>query len=130
MRETNDIVTEVITTTSEREANYVHQGWSLSATSVIPPWTSSRIASHNQSDRDGVWVTKRTIVQALTLNVSLEELAAVSDFEDEIRAGLAKPTTFEKLQAIYQAIHVWSVSLDADELHELGMMQFNYLGAM
>lgn len=106
LRETNDVTTEIITSTSERESNYVHHGWS--STTIYPtPWTSSRIANTNQPNRDGIWTTKRTIAHKLELTISIEELQPVQEFEDEVRAALSLSTTFEKFQAVYRLLQVW-----------------------
>lgn len=107
IREMNDIVTETIATKCEREANYVHQGWSLAAASVISPWTSSRIAGNNRPNPDGGWITKRTFVQRISLNVQLEELAPVQGFVADVETALQKSTMFEQLQALYYTLHVW-----------------------
>lgn len=107
IREMNNVVTETITTKTEREANYVHQGWTLSACSPLSPWIPARIAGTNRPNPDGAWITKRTIVQRLSLNMQLEELVAVPEFEADIEAALRRPTTFEQLQALYRALHIW-----------------------
>jgi hypothetical protein len=109
VREKSDIITELITTEHEREANYVHQGWSVNAASTISPLTSCRITNKNQPNRGSVWVTKRTVAQRLTFRILLEELTPVSEFEADIVTALEKPTTFETFQAIYRALHAWLV---------------------
>jgi hypothetical protein len=109
VQEVDDNVTEMITTSNEREANYVHQGWSLSAASTIPPWASSRITQSDQHNSQGVWITKRILIQRLTFNVSRKELAPVPEFEADIRAALEKPTTAEMFQAVHNTLQDWLV---------------------
>ncbi|KAB5592846.1 hypothetical protein CTheo_3706 [Ceratobasidium theobromae] len=116
VQDMNNTLTEVIATKNERESNYVHQGWSLAAASTISPWTSARIANNNQPNPDGEWVTRRTIVQRLSLCVSLQELEPDPAFEAEIEAALEKENTFEQFQAVYCALHNWGdvVPLEID----------------
>lgn len=110
IREMNNVITEVITTKNEREANYVHHGWSLAALSDLSPCTLSRIGCHNQPNPDQIRVTKRTIVQRLTFLLSLKELEANPEFEAEVSTAMERPTTFGKFQALYQALHAWLVN--------------------
>ncbi|KAB5589644.1 Jacalin-like lectin domain containing protein [Ceratobasidium theobromae] len=107
IQEADETVTEIITTTNERETNYIQQGWSLSTASMIPAWASSRIANKNQPNRNGVWITKRTVLQRLTFSVLFEELMPVPEFEAEIKAALEKPTAAEKFQAVHKALYNW-----------------------
>lgn len=115
VQDMNNTLIEVIATKNERESNYVHQGWSLAAASTISPWTSARIANNNQPNPDGEWVTRRTIVQRLSLRVSLQELEPDPAFEAEIEAALEKENTFEQFQAVYCALHNWSVVYASNE---------------
>lgn len=110
VREVNDIISEVITSKNEREASLVHQGWSLNAASTTTPWIASRIARHNQRNQDGVWVTKRTIVQRLAFSIPLEELLPEQGFTSDIESALEKPTVYEKFQAVYRAFDIWLVA--------------------
>lgn len=109
VREMNDIITELITTKNEREANYVHQGWSLPTASLSFPWTASRISRYNQSNRDEVWITKRTIMRRLTFRILLEDLVPDPGFEADIKVALEKPTTYDRFQGVYRALHNWLV---------------------
>ncbi|KAJ1304016.1 hypothetical protein OPQ81_008424 [Rhizoctonia solani] len=107
VREIRDFLTETITTTTERETNYIHCGWSIDAASTTSPWISSRIAANNQSNPKGTWLTRRTLVQRLCVRVSLEDLAPTPGFEAEIEAALKKTTTFQQFEAVYRVFHDW-----------------------
>jgi hypothetical protein len=97
IRELNNITTEVLRTWSERETNYVHQGWSL-----------SRIASHNQiSHNNALSVTKRVIAQLLRVDIQLQQLKPNPEFEANIRAALGKPNNFEKFHGLYRVFELW-----------------------
>jgi hypothetical protein len=117
VQEMDDSITEMVTTKNEREANYVHQGWSLSAASTIPLWASSRIANKSQPNPNGVWITKRSVLQRLTFRVLLDELAPMPQFEADMKAALEKPTTSEKFQAVHKTLHIWLVSLKQSLTH-------------
>jgi hypothetical protein len=105
----NEIDTEVIKTKNERETTYAHKGWSPSAISTTSPWTLSRIANNNRSQTtsDVSSITKRVIVQRLRVDLPLEDLIPVPEFEADILAALEKPTKFEKFHALYQVFEHW-----------------------
>jgi hypothetical protein len=107
VKEKNDLNTEVIITKSERAANYIHQGWSLSAASIMSPWISSRLSNNIQANKDGSWVSKRAVFQRFALNIPLRELEPVPEFETEILDALSKSTKAEKFQALYEAFSFW-----------------------
>ncbi|CAE6452314.1 unnamed protein product, partial [Rhizoctonia solani] len=106
-QEMNDFLTETITTNSERETNYTHQGWSKAATSTTSPWISSRIAANNQQNEKGTWLTRRALVQRFSLRISPEDLIPAPEFEAEIQAALAKSTVFQQFEAVYRALNKW-----------------------
>ncbi|CAE6474180.1 unnamed protein product [Rhizoctonia solani] len=107
IEETNDISTEVIVTNTKRETNYVHHGWSIGAITTISPWTSSRIVANNQPNAKGTWYTRITKIKRLKVEVLLEDLAPVPEFEAAIEDALRQPTTYEKFQAIYRTLGRW-----------------------
>lgn len=107
LREMNEIDTEVITTKDERQTNYVHQGWSLSALSAASSWTLSRIARNNQENRTAASLTKRVIIQRLQIEFSLDDISPVPGFEEEVRTALGKDGRPEKFHALYQALERW-----------------------
>ncbi|KDN41378.1 hypothetical protein RSAG8_07493, partial [Rhizoctonia solani AG-8 WAC10335] len=109
VQEVHDILTEAVTAKTEREANYVHHGWSIGAIATLSPWTSSRIAANNQPDPIGAWVTRRTLVPRLSLRLSVNELAPVPEFEDAVKEALKKPTIFEQFRSVYSILHGWWV---------------------
>ncbi|CAE6335811.1 unnamed protein product [Rhizoctonia solani] len=107
VQEMNDFFTETISTTTERDTNYVHRGWSIGAASTISPWTSFRIGANNQPNAGGTWLTRRTLVKRFSVQVSLTDLAPVVEFKNEIEAALRKPTLFQKFEAVYRALDEW-----------------------
>ncbi|CAE7157637.1 unnamed protein product [Rhizoctonia solani] len=107
IQEMNDFLTETITTKTEREANYIHHGWSVDAASTISPWISSRIVAKSQRNADGTWLTRRTLVHRFRLRISSEDLAPAPGFEIEIEAALKKPTIFQQPEAVYRALNKW-----------------------
>ncbi|CUA68618.1 hypothetical protein RSOLAG22IIIB_07994 [Rhizoctonia solani] len=107
VQEINDFVTESITTKTEREANYIHSGWSLDAVSAINPWISSRIAFNNQPNAEGTWITRRTLIHRFRLRISPGELTPVPEFRTEVEAALNRLTVFQQFEAVYQALHKW-----------------------
>jgi hypothetical protein len=107
IREEQNVVTEAIVTKTDRHANYIHQGWSLSAISTTAPCTTSRIANNNQNPRNGSWITQRSIAQLLIFHIPLEELEPDPEFEWQIRVAMGKPTKFEQYRAIYETLHLW-----------------------
>ncbi|CAE6447924.1 unnamed protein product [Rhizoctonia solani] len=107
IQEMNEYLTETISTQTERETNYIHHGWSVNAASTTSPWISSHIATKNQRNADGLWLTRRTLVQRFRLILSPEDLVAVPDFEAGIEAALQKPSVFQQFEATYRALHQW-----------------------
>ncbi|KAL5631982.1 hypothetical protein ACGC1H_000118 [Rhizoctonia solani] len=107
VQEVHDILTETVAARTEREANYVHHGWSIGAIATLSPWTMSRIAANNQPDPKGAWITRRTLVPRLSLRLSVNELAPVPEFEDAIKEALKKPTIFGQFRAVYSVLHEW-----------------------
>jgi hypothetical protein len=107
IRELNSMTTNVLSTSTDREANFAHQGWSLSAMSVTAPWIASRIAKNNKVPEKNLWVTKRIVVRRLTVNLTLRDLEATPEFEGDVLAALGKPSKFEKFQALDEVFRVW-----------------------
>ncbi|CAE6482257.1 unnamed protein product [Rhizoctonia solani] len=107
VEETNEILSEVVTTYSKRESNYVHHGWSVGAITTISPWTLSRIHATNQKNVEGVWVTKKNLVVRCRVQVLLQDLAPVPEFVAAIEEALGRSTRFEKFQAVYHALSRW-----------------------
>ncbi|CAE6516488.1 unnamed protein product [Rhizoctonia solani] len=107
VQEVHDILTEAVTARTEREANYVHHGWSIGAIATLSPWTMSRIAANNQPNPKGAWVTRRTLVPRLSLRLSVNELAPVPEFEDAVKEALKEPTIFGQFRAVYRVLHEW-----------------------
>ncbi|CUA68620.1 hypothetical protein RSOLAG22IIIB_07996 [Rhizoctonia solani] len=68
---------------------------------------TSRIASNNQPNTEGTWLTKRTLVQRFRVRVSPKDLAPVPEFKAEIEAALKRSTTFHQFEAVYQTLHDW-----------------------
>ncbi|CAE6335832.1 unnamed protein product [Rhizoctonia solani] len=107
VQEVNDISTEIITTHSQRAANYVHHGWSVSAVETISPWTLPRIDAANRQNAEGAWITRRTLARRLRVQVLLEDLAPVPEFVTAIEEALAKSATYERFQDVYRALSRW-----------------------
>ncbi|CAE6520629.1 unnamed protein product [Rhizoctonia solani] len=105
--ETNDTITEVVTTHKKRESNYVHHGWSVDAIATMSPWTLSRIDANNRQNPGGTWITRRTLVQRLRVRVLLPDLAPVPEFEGAIKEALSQSTRFDKFQAVYRVLDRW-----------------------
>jgi hypothetical protein len=108
-REMNKFITEVITTNNRLEVNYVHQGWSLATISTLPPWILARMTNNNLRSLggEGEWITKQFILQRLAFDLFVEELEPVPEFEVDMQNALAKPTKFEKFQALYRVLQIW-----------------------
>ncbi|CAE6397793.1 unnamed protein product, partial [Rhizoctonia solani] len=116
VEETNDLLTETITTHNQRGSNYVHNGWSAGAIGSTSSWTSSRIYMTNRHNPNGTWITRRILVQRLRVCALLEDLAPVPEFETAIKEALNRPTRFEKFRAVYRALDRWGdvVPLEID----------------
>ncbi|KAG8700323.1 hypothetical protein FRC08_004767 [Ceratobasidium sp. 394] len=120
MEECDDIISEVVSTQTTRETSYVHQGWSIVAATTLAPWTLSRIAWKDQPDKKGNWVTRRTIVQRLVLEIPPEDLAPDPEFEADIRAALGKSSAFERFRSLNQVFGLWGDVLPV--VFELGAL--------
>jgi hypothetical protein len=109
VREMNDIITESITTKTERQANYVQQGWSLSAIATTTPWTTSRMTNNNARpiDQESERITKRFTLRRLAFNLRIEDLEPIPEFETDVKKALAKPNNFERFHALYRVLHIW-----------------------
>ncbi|EUC60503.1 jacalin-like lectin domain protein [Rhizoctonia solani AG-3 Rhs1AP] len=109
IEEMSDISTEIIVTSTERETNYVHCGWSIGAVRTVSPWISSRITANSQLDPDaeGTWYTRMTRSKRFKIQTLLEDLAPVPEFEAAIEEALRQPTIYEKFQAVYRALARW-----------------------
>lgn len=107
IREQKNLITNVLLTKTDREANYAHQGWSASAMSVTTPWIASRIAKRNKAPREDIWVTKRIVAQQLTASLTLLDLEPVPEFEGAVLVALGQPNRFERFQAISEVFRVW-----------------------
>lgn len=101
------MITEIVPTKTDRNANYAHQGWSTSSISTTTPWIASRIATRNESPGENLWMTKRTVIQRLAINVALQDLVPASELEEDVLAALGKPSNPEKFQALDQVFQLW-----------------------
>ncbi|ELU45111.1 hypothetical protein AG1IA_00855 [Rhizoctonia solani AG-1 IA] len=135
VQETNDFFIENIATTTERDTNYVHQGWSIDATSTISPWALSRTITQNGPNNSGAWITRRTVIKRLSVQVSLTDLVSTSEFQDEIEVALSQPTVFQQFRGVYRTFHGWSVKSTQfwvhavdDEIHLPGVMWYHWYG--
>ncbi|KEP45212.1 jacalin-like lectin domain protein, partial [Rhizoctonia solani 123E] len=107
IEEENDLSAEIVITSTKREANYAHRGWSNDASTATCPWTCSRFAARNQPNSEGTWYTKLTKTRRLKVEVFLKDLAPTPRFEAEIKDALDQSTLFEKFQAIYRVLEHW-----------------------
>ncbi|KAG8710288.1 hypothetical protein FRC09_000196, partial [Ceratobasidium sp. 395] len=96
----SEIISENVETETVRDSNYVHQGWSAAAAVTVTPWAASRIDRHLQANKSGQWITKRTIVQRLALNIPPEDISPTPAFEVDVQAALGKRTALEKFKAL------------------------------
>lgn len=106
-RESDDIATEILNTSHERETNYVHQGWLPATIKEISPWTAYRISRRDQVDRDIASVTKHIIRPRLRVALVLEDLEPAPEFEDDVRAALGKTIKLEKFQELRKVFARW-----------------------
>ncbi|KAG8792659.1 hypothetical protein FRC12_005301 [Ceratobasidium sp. 428] len=109
IREHNDVITDIIETSNERDTNYIHDGWSLIATHTIPVWTALRIVKNNQAAGESHCVTKQTIFHRLLLDMPLNDLVPCSEFEEDVRKALNKPANLAKFQALDRVFNFWFV---------------------
>ncbi|KAH7333549.1 hypothetical protein B0J17DRAFT_675792 [Rhizoctonia solani] len=107
IQEINRVLTETITTHKQREANYVHHGWSVAAVATVSPWTLSRIDATDRHNEEGTWITRRTLAQRLKVQVLPEDLAPTPEFKAAIEEALKQPTTLEKFRAVDRALNRW-----------------------
>ncbi|EUC60502.1 jacalin domain protein [Rhizoctonia solani AG-3 Rhs1AP] len=107
IEETNDTLTEIITTHHKRESNYIHQGWSAGAVATLSPWTQSRIDATNRYNAGGTWITRRTLALRLRIQVLLEDISPAPEFEVAIEEALTRSSRFERFQAVYRALSRW-----------------------
>ncbi|KAF8602191.1 hypothetical protein BDV93DRAFT_217373 [Ceratobasidium sp. AG-I] len=107
IHEHKNLVTKVLLTNTDRDANFAHQGWSTSAMSVTTPWIASRIAKHNRAPKEDSWITRRMVVQRVSVNLTLRDLQPNPEFEGDVVAALGKPSRFEKFQALDEVFRTW-----------------------
>lgn len=101
------MITEVVPTKTDRDANFAHHGWSASAISTATPWIASRIAKNNQAPGENLWVTKRMVVQRLVVTLALQDLVPAPEFEQDVLAALGKASSPEKFQELDQVFQLW-----------------------
>lgn len=109
IQEQNNMITKVLSTKTDRDANYAHQGWSTSAMSVTTPWIASRIAKHNRAPKEDAWITKRIVVQRLSVSLALRDVQTNPEFERDVLAALGKSSRLEKFEALDGVFRVWCV---------------------
>ncbi|KAF8712386.1 MYND finger, partial [Rhizoctonia solani] len=107
IEEKNDTFVEVVNTHTKRGSNYVHHGWSIGAVATLSPWIASRIDVKNRHNAAGAWVTRRTVVSRLRVQIQAEDLIATSDFQTAIEEALKRPTRFEQFHEVYRALSRW-----------------------
>ncbi|CAE6474187.1 unnamed protein product [Rhizoctonia solani] len=107
MEELTNLSTEIIITNTEHEANYAHRGWSIGAIRTISPWISSRLAANCQSNAARTGYTRLIKTRRLKMQVLLDDLVPVPEFEAAVEDALGKPTNFEKFQAVYRVLGRW-----------------------
>lgn len=114
-RETSAIVTEMISTETNRRTNYIHQGWSKSAVSTVTPWIISRIANSNHLEplNDELSVTKRVTFQRLSVRLTPESLSPVPELEASIEDALSKPTHYRRFVALQEVFRFWYVTINS-----------------
>lgn len=101
------MITEVVSSDNDRDANFARHGWSLAAQSTTTPWITARIAKNRKSSDESLCVTKRFVVQRLAIRVALRNLEPVPEFEEEVVVALGKQSKFEKFQALDEAFQHW-----------------------
>jgi hypothetical protein len=99
----------MVNTYTKRGSNYVHHGWSIGAVATLSPWVASRIDVKNRHNAPGAWVTRRTIVSRLRVQILPEDLTAMSGFQLAIEEALKRPTRFEQFHGVYRALSRWLV---------------------
>ncbi|QRW16793.1 J domain-containing protein [Rhizoctonia solani] len=86
IQEINNIESEVTTTENDRDTNYVHKGWLISALQDKSPWTLSRM---------------------LRIELLVQDLSPIAELEDAFSKALNLPTQFEKANATYRVFENW-----------------------
>lgn len=102
-------IIEDIVAPTDRAANYVHLGWSLSEISTTSPWTSARITRDNQAVQDGLWITKRTAFRRLAVRISRKDIVPVLEFVEEVEVAVGAGTDFERFERLSQVFDKWQV---------------------
>ncbi|CEL56301.1 hypothetical protein RSOLAG1IB_07717 [Rhizoctonia solani AG-1 IB] len=108
VQESNDVESEVTITESDRDTNYVHKGWLLSALPDKSPWISSRISrSNHQGNPRGRRITKHIMIPKLRVELSVKDLSPIEELENDFREALNQRTRSEKSDAVYRAFEHW-----------------------
>ncbi|KAF8705375.1 hypothetical protein RHS03_05669, partial [Rhizoctonia solani] len=92
IQDINNIESEVTITENDRDTNYVHKGWLISALQDNSPWTLSRIIRNNCQ---------------LRIELLVKDLLPIAELEDAFSKALNLPTRFEKANAIYRVFENW-----------------------
>ncbi|CCO37397.1 hypothetical protein BN14_11553 [Rhizoctonia solani AG-1 IB] len=105
IEEKNDTFVEMVNTYTKRGSNYVHHD------------------VKNRHNAPGAWVTRRTIVSRLRVQILPEDLTAMSDFQLAIEEALKRPTRFEQFHGVYRALSRWGdvVPLDIEMGYSLSL---------
>ncbi|ELU37970.1 Jacalin domain-containing protein [Rhizoctonia solani AG-1 IA] len=102
IQDINNIESEVTITENDRDTNYVHKGWLISALQDNSPWTLSRIIRNNcQVNPRHRSITKHIIIPKLRIELLVKDLLPIAELEDAFSKALNLPTRFEKANAIY-----------------------------
>ncbi|KAF8602190.1 hypothetical protein BDV93DRAFT_217366 [Ceratobasidium sp. AG-I] len=132
VEEHKNLTTKVLLTNTDRDASFTHQGWSASAISVTTPWIMSRIVKHNKAPNEDSWITRRMVVQRLSVNLALLDVEPVPEFEEAVLAALGKPSKFEKFQALDGIFQAWGdvipLSFDLGVSLSITDLKANYEG--
>ncbi|KAG8793424.1 hypothetical protein FRC12_002799 [Ceratobasidium sp. 428] len=127
------LTAEVVRTSSDRDSNYVHAGWSLSAIANPSPWISLRASDQKLNSPAGPWITKRRILKRFIINIPPEELRPSPEFEGDIQSALSEQNTAQKLQAVCKAFKRWhdeSLVIRVNQgLHKISAVAWNGPGA-
>ncbi|KAG8713595.1 hypothetical protein FRC08_013061 [Ceratobasidium sp. 394] len=106
-REVEDTITEIIQTQTDRDSNYVHHGWSTATTTTLVPWIASRIARGQVPTLPGAWTTIHITVKRLAIQITLEDITPVPEFEAEMQAALGESTDFHRFEKVNEAFNRW-----------------------
>ncbi|KAG8777031.1 hypothetical protein FRC12_000572 [Ceratobasidium sp. 428] len=107
VKDERSLTAEVVRTGCDRDSNYVHAGWSLSAIANPSPWISLRTPDQKLNSSAGPWITKRRILKRFIINIPPEELRPSPEFEGDIQSALSEQNTAQKLQAVCKAFKRW-----------------------